>query len=193
LVEKKFEDLPGPGQYELKSNLEGPQYTMYERRDQKIEHTPGPGEYYSEKKEMKGLTIGQRYKDKKFEDLPGPGQYEGSPSTLQKKGFKIGARLSTKIEEKPGPGQYNGDTLKLKSRPQTAAVFSKSKTKRSKKVDEDDIEPGPGHYRYYNPKLAGKGVSFTKDRKNKFNSTYTPGPGSYGGLNCWAPGYGYEW
>lgn len=138
----------------------------------------------------KTVTIGQRFKDKKAEDLPGPGQYDKG-TTLKDKGFKFGTKNQTKIEQKPGPGEYDPDLNKVKARPTTAALFSKSKTARNKEPEPDD-EPGPGAYRYYNPNLAGKGVSFTKDRKDKFNATYSPGPGSYGGLNDWAPGYGYE-
>lgn len=119
--------------------------------------------------------------------------YNGSVSAINtNKGFKIGARTKSKIEDRPGPGHYNADPNKIKARPQTAAVFSKSKAPRTKEVVDEDDEPGPGQYRYFNPNLAGKAVSFTKDRKDKFNSTFTPGPGSYGGLNDWAPGYGYE-
>lgn len=138
------------------------------------------------------MTIGQRLRDKAPEELPGPGQYDARVSAIQDKGFKIGGKIETKIESLPGPGQYEADANKVKPRPQTAAVFSKSKSIRNQGPTNEDDEPGPGHYRYYNPNLAGKGVSFTKDKKDKFNSTYSPGPGSYGGLNDWAPGYGYE-
>ena len=68
--------MPAPGQYESKSQLiEGPQYSIYQKRDQKIEQTPGPGDYNEPEKEKKGVTIGQRIADKKTEDLPAPGQY----------------------------------------------------------------------------------------------------------------------
>jgi hypothetical protein len=41
---KAPEELPGPGEYTERSYInEGPQYSMYERRDGKIESTPGPG------------------------------------------------------------------------------------------------------------------------------------------------------
>ena len=76
LADKKVEDLPAPGQYELKSHLnEGPQYSIYQKRDQKIEQTPGPGDYNEPTQEQKGVTIGQRFGEKKLEDLPAPGQY----------------------------------------------------------------------------------------------------------------------
>ena len=76
MADKKVEDLPAPGQYELKSYLnEGPQYSIYQKRDQKIEQAPGPGDYNEPVKEQKGVTIGKRLNEKKAEDLPAPGQY----------------------------------------------------------------------------------------------------------------------
>ena len=149
---------------------EGPQYSIYQKRDQKIEQTPGPGDYNEPGKEQKGLTIGKRFADKKAEDLPGPGEYNGSVKAITDRGFKIGTKIESKIELKPGPGEYEANPLVTKPRPQTAAVFSKSKAKRTIEVEHDD-EPGPGQYRYYKPMLAGKGVSFTKDKRDKFNNT----------------------
>lgn len=61
-----------------------------------------------------------------------------------------------------------------------------------RQIGDEEPEPGPGHYRYYNPQLEGKGVSFTKDRRDKFADNMIPGPGSYGKIQDWAPGYGYE-
>ena len=76
MADKKVEDLPAPGQYEARSTIqEGPQYSIYQKRDQKIEQTPGPGDYNQPEREQKGVTIGQRIADKKVEDLPAPGQY----------------------------------------------------------------------------------------------------------------------
>lgn len=63
---------------------------------------------------------------------------------------------------------------------------------KTRQIGDEEPEPGPGHYRYYNPQLEGKGVSFTKDRRDKFADNMIPGPGSYGKIQDWAPGYGYE-
>ena len=60
---------------------------------------------------------------------------------------------------------------------------------KQREVEDSKIEPGPGHYRYFNHLLEGKGVSFTKERRDK--DTMIPGPGNYGKLDDWAPGYGY--
>jgi hypothetical protein len=44
--ERVPEDLPAPGQYEISSKvIEGPTYSIGEKRYQKIERTVGPGEY----------------------------------------------------------------------------------------------------------------------------------------------------
>jgi len=64
LPEKGFEDLPAPGQYEIKSRInEGPQYSIYERREGKVEQTPGPGEYELREEGAHGFTIGERLKE----------------------------------------------------------------------------------------------------------------------------------
>ena len=62
--ERALEDLPAPGQYEIKSRIiEGPQYSIYERREQKIEQTPGPGEYELKEEGAHGFTIGEKLKE----------------------------------------------------------------------------------------------------------------------------------
>ena len=46
LREKAPEDLPAPGQYEQKSKIiEGPQFSMGEKREDRVERTVGPGQY----------------------------------------------------------------------------------------------------------------------------------------------------
>ncbi len=68
---------PAPGDYEIKSSIiEGPQYSMYERRPDVKEPTPGPGEYEEPQQPKRGVTIGEKVKPKDPEQLPAPGQYE---------------------------------------------------------------------------------------------------------------------
>ena len=44
LKERAPEDMPGPGNYDQKSKIqEGPQYSIYGRRDDKYNDNPGPG------------------------------------------------------------------------------------------------------------------------------------------------------
>lgn len=63
---------------------------------------------------------------------------------------------------------------------------------RIRQIDDEEPEPGPGHYRNYNQQLEGKEVSFTKDRRGKFADNMIPGPSSYGKIQDWAHGYKYE-
>ncbi|MBK8156555.1 MAG: hypothetical protein IPK55_11435 [Streptococcus sp.] len=46
LKERDPEDLPGPGNYELKSKIqEGPQYSVGGKIESKFNDNPGPGQY----------------------------------------------------------------------------------------------------------------------------------------------------
>ena len=108
LREKNAEELPAPGQYEAISQLvEGPQYSIYQKRDQKIEQTPGPGDYNQPEKEQKGVTIGQRFGEKKIEDLPAPGQYSTKSHIVEGPQYSMYQKREQKLEQKPGPGDYN--------------------------------------------------------------------------------------
>ena len=61
LKARDAEEVPAPGQYEVKSKiLEGPTYTMGQKREEKILQSVGPGEYETPVEKGKGVTIGQR-------------------------------------------------------------------------------------------------------------------------------------
>ena len=69
--------MPAPGEYEVKSTLiEGPNYTIGEKRESRIERTVGPGEYEAPEERGKGVTIGEKIRERQPEDAPAPGQYE---------------------------------------------------------------------------------------------------------------------
>ncbi|MBK8156550.1 MAG: hypothetical protein IPK55_11410 [Streptococcus sp.] len=71
LKERDPEDLPGPGNYELKSKIqEGPQYSMLAKRDNKYNDNPGPGQYEAQEFKAKGIKMGEKLKDRAPEDLP---------------------------------------------------------------------------------------------------------------------------
>ena len=56
---ERYEELPGPGQYSLKSlAVEGPQYSLKPRFPEKIPETPGPGMYETDLKSSRGITMG---------------------------------------------------------------------------------------------------------------------------------------
>jgi len=86
--------------------VEGPQYSIYERREQKIESTPGPGEYESKEEGAHGFTIGERLKERRPEDLPAPGQYELRSHIVEGPQYSIYERREKKIETTVGPGEY---------------------------------------------------------------------------------------
>ena len=101
---KKAGDLPAPGQYSTKSHLvEGPQYSIYQKRDQKIEQTPGPGDYNEPSQEQKGVTIGQRFGEKKLEDLPAPGQYASKSHLVEGPQYSIYQKREQKFEQTQDP------------------------------------------------------------------------------------------
>ena len=61
LSQKEAEELPGPGNYEEKSYIvEGPKYSIYQKREETIEQTPGPGDYEEVVEKKEGITIGQK-------------------------------------------------------------------------------------------------------------------------------------
>ena len=55
---------------------EGPKYSMYEKRDTKFNDNPGPGQYEASQEKRKPVTMGEKLRDRAPEDLPGPGNYD---------------------------------------------------------------------------------------------------------------------
>ena len=89
--EKPAEEMPAPGDYELKSTIkEGPEYSIMQRRDEKIKLTVGPGEYEVIEEKGKGVTIGQKLKTKEAEEIPAPGQYEVKSKILEGPTYTMG-------------------------------------------------------------------------------------------------------
>ena len=168
LVDKKVEDLPAPGQYEARSTIqEGPQYSIYQKRDQKIEQTPGPGDYNQPEKEQKGVTIGKRINDKKVEDLPAPGQYEARSTIQEGPQYSIYQKRDQKIEQTPGPGDYNQP-----EREQKGVTIGQ-------RIADRKIEdlPAPGQYSTKSALVEGPQYSIYQKREQKIEQT--PGPGDY--------------
>ena len=115
MKDKDIEDAPAPGQYELKSKIiEGPHYSMGEKRDEAIESTPGPGEYENKEERTKGVTNGERLQEKAPEDLPAPGQYELKSRVIEGPQYSMYEKRETKIESTPGPGEYEDAEEKSK-------------------------------------------------------------------------------
>ena len=77
LREKEADYVPEPGAYEVKSRIvEGPTYSIGEKRMEKIEQTVGPGEYEVVEEKANGVTIGERLREKEADYIPEPGAYE---------------------------------------------------------------------------------------------------------------------
>jgi len=176
---------------------EGPQYSMYPKREQKIEFTPGPGDYEQLSKSGQGVSIGKRYEDKIAEEIPGPGNYQTKSQFSEGPKYSIYQKRQGKIEQTPGPGDY--EQPKKKGKGVTIGKKMKSKkpedlpgpgnykeishiqegpkysiyTKRTTKID---LTPGPGDY--YMPKKKGKGVTIGKKFKQG-EIDDLPGPGRY--------------
>ena len=49
---------------------------MYEKRDTKFNDNPGPGQYEASESKWKPISMGEKLKERAPEDLPGPGNYE---------------------------------------------------------------------------------------------------------------------
>jgi hypothetical protein len=101
----KKHDGPAPGDYEIGSKIvEGPQYSIYQKRNEKIEPTPGPGEYEYHEKEGKGVTIGEKRESKISSDTPAPGQYEIESKIIEGPRYSMYEKRDQKIERTVGPG-----------------------------------------------------------------------------------------
>ena len=107
LREKEADYIPEPGAYEVRSKIvEGPQYSIYEKREQKIEPTVGPGEYEVKEEKAKGVTIGERLREKEADYVPEPGAYEIKSRIIEGPTYSIGEKRIEKIEQIVGPGEY---------------------------------------------------------------------------------------
>ncbi|MBK8156552.1 MAG: hypothetical protein IPK55_11420 [Streptococcus sp.] len=49
---------------------------MLAKRDNKYNDNPGPGQYEAQEFKAKGIKMGEKLKDRAPEDLPGPGNYD---------------------------------------------------------------------------------------------------------------------
>ena len=153
--DKAPEDLPAPGAYEQKSKIvEGPQYSIYEKRPDKIEPTVGPGEYEAPQERSKGVTIGERLREKGPEDMPAPGQYEQRSKIQEGPQYSIYEKREHKIEQTVGPGEYEA--------PQERAKGVTIGERRAEKAPEE--VPAPGQYEQRS-KLGADGPKYSVGEK----------------------------
>ena len=167
-----IEPTPGPGSYNIKSDLGGPKYTIGLKRITKSlsqnNISPGVGSYEL-RKDSSLIKPCYKFDNEKRENLeinkttknfPGPGNYK-EVKTLETKGFKwtfphearftrIKPRNSKLVRLKvPGPGSYNIKNLIGTEGPKY--TFNKVKYNHSDEVDENMKEkvmkyPSPGSY-----------------------------------------------
>ena len=176
-------EIPGPGNYSIKSTVGGgPKYgiTGRPKTSKREADGPGPTAYHPNcnytKPRPKSAKIGKSKRMSKVVDnTPGPGQYERKPK-LDKRGGKIGSakRPSSAIKsEGPGPASYLLPSY-IGTKP--------GKTIGGKRQEKSaDNLPGPGAYHKVGLpsgpaySIAGKGG---KDFDMIENSK-KPGPNTY--------------
>ena len=165
-----IESTPGPGSYNIKSDLGGPKYTIGLKRITKSlsQNSLGPGAY-DLRKDSSLVKPCYKFDNEKRENLeinkstknfPGPGKYKDI-SVLETKGFKwtipqdgrftkIKPRNTKLVRLKvPGPGSYNIKNLIGREGPKY--TFNKVKFNHSDEVDESMKEktlkyPSPTTY-----------------------------------------------
>ena len=173
---------PGPGQYQLKSTLEGPSFHIGSKVPEVFkEKAPGPGAYEPKSDlkyrtgpafTMSGIT-GNEYMPTK--GMPGPGTYDSPqrPSTGVRFGSEKRQGLGNRGDS-PGPGQYQVPT--------TIGKEGKSVIIAGRHEEKKDVnQVGPGQYQLpttlSGPKFSmGSGEKGTKLNRDALNN---PPPGTY--------------
>jgi hypothetical protein len=177
------DNAPGPGQYQIKSTLEGRGIHIAGKIPEKIiERAPGPGAYDPKNNPkfkagpaftMSGIT-GDQYIPTK--DMPGPGTYH-SPERPKTTGFTFGSGQRSDLGRKgdlPGPGQYQ---VPSRIGNEGKNVFISGRHEEKKDINQ----VGPGQYTLpsslsgpkYSMGAGEKGMKFNKD------AMLNPPPGAY--------------
>jgi hypothetical protein len=200
-----IESTPGPGSYNIKSDLGGPKYTIGLKRITKSlsQNSLGPGAYEL-RKDSSLIKPCYKFDTEKRENLeinkstknfPGPGTYK-DVNVLESKGFKwtipqdgrftkIKPRNTKLVRLKvPGPGSYNIKNLIGREGPKY--TFNKVRFNHSDEVDESMKEKT---LKYPSPTTYLQRIDYVSDlpkytipkfdlSKLKEKST-TPGPWNY--------------
>lgn len=169
---RSFQDLPGPGSYNLNSSLNkiGGKISPEGRSKQQnlTENFPGPGTYDPKLPEnSSSFSLAGKKNPEKIPDFPGPGSY--SVKSEKVPSFSIGKKIDQKnTTNGPGPGSY-----KIPNKPISPAWTFKSRLFPKPKEEG----PGPGQY-YLTSMLNSKGFSFSKFEEKPLKNNL-PGPGQY--------------
>lgn len=181
---------PGPGNYnpsDTFSRNKSPdcKFGSSQRKDMKRDASPGPDTYTSggmdsRKKSSPSFGFGSSKRPALAQTgfTPGPGNYGHQPKILEKNAYYMGSKLKDREKDKtPGPGNYNPDH-KLSKAGATFCKIGSSQRKTGNKHQE--MVPGPGTYKYYNPGLdKGPNVKIGSEKRGKKVTSDTPGPGAY--------------
>lgn len=189
----------GPGQYDIsgkysnKPNTSGVRIGHSARKLTDIQTiSPGPAQYsvndvYEKEKFKNGFTFTKSKANLSgFSDsinslsttTPGPGKYDIQGVFGKGQGFSFNKCLKReKTSEIPGPGQYDDNVSFIKP---NHPKYKIGKSLNTSFIGTND-NPGPGQYKYEESSLKRTNRShvFSKDRKFKDKSDYTPGPGQY--------------
>ena len=90
----------------------------------------------------------------------------------------MGSKLKNREKDNiPGPGNYNPDDNIRKNRSPNYKIGS---SPRGRSNNFQELVPGPGTYKYYNPSLdKGPHVRIGTEMRGKQLASDTPGPGAY--------------
>jgi hypothetical protein len=174
---------PGPGQYQLKTTLGGPNVHIGSKIPEKgFERSPGPAAYNppSDQKYKSGpafsISGGKGDVHNPNKDMPGPGTYD-SPERPHTSGYSFSKDTRKDLanaKDEPGPGQY--------AVPGKMGTEGKSIKMAGRYEEKQDLnQVGPGQYQMPStiggPKYSmGAGEKGTKLNKD---SMLNPPPGTY--------------
>eukprot|EP01064_Diplonema_japonicum_P007522 TRINITY_DN15150_c0_g1_i2.p1 TRINITY_DN15150_c0_g1~~TRINITY_DN15150_c0_g1_i2.p1 ORF type:complete len:1850 (+),score=224.90 TRINITY_DN15150_c0_g1_i2:35-5584(+) len=174
-------NVPGPGNYDLRSEPGGPKVTISTRLHEAPRlDGPGPGSYDLETGEAgPKVTIGKLLNEPLAAENPGPGHY----CTVEETGpsITLGQRTTEPAgSSAPGPGHYNARMV-VSEKAKGVTILGKVGKSSLDPSAEAVQQPGPGAY--HNPKVIGSDVaSFTIAEKLAelgVEHIAMPGPGHY--------------
>lgn len=178
---------PGPGAYTPYLNKTGPKYKIGTAPKcaliKELVRVPGPGAYSPDDKAGSNKQNSPHWKmgsAKKCaggitERTPGPGSYNHKEEIGEGPKYAMRPKTaSTIIGAGPGPGQYNPKSDK--KRPPSAVI---GKETRGVDFSTSKHVPGPGAYMHSRELTSKPAHEFGRDKKLKYGSEITPGPGYY--------------
>lgn len=185
--DRRANDLPGPGQYSLRSTLQEGHAAPFgtgKRSSPNLNKSamvPGPGSYqpqsdFGNRTHAAGFGTGKKGHNYGDRGMPGPGQYTVNESLFRdNKAASIKGRPQTsKQDMKPGPGHYQSKSIS------SSPAFTMGVKTRIKELTSKN-NPGPGGYNpeFKSVKPSPPGVNFGSPSKSVVGDSSMPGPGQY--------------